>query len=331
MATWRDGPRYAPTTRPRGFAAPSQAIGLEPAKACDKPAEVLPAAAPSDFQAAAAAVPLANVTAVRRETRDPHQPFTTLSSAMTAPTWTSDPANPATNPTTPVSVTVNRAVQRTPYQPFTVASTGTAFADAGFAAPTAEPPVRLRPAPLGACWTAGYPPLLICLIVCGFIALSEYWLPAIYLIAAPWLMVPQVHRRVRQVKTVAWFIVGVLVALWITSLILDASFYNVDLGLGWWTAFGCWGLAVADLLLQRAAIRRGEPRHNAQSVARPKININQASAATLETLPAVGPVIARAIVDWRQQHGPFTSVTQLQYVRGIGPNNYAQIEAHVTI
>ena len=54
------------------------------------------------------------------------------------------------------------------------------------------------------------------------------------------------------------------------------------------------------------------------------ININSATAAELETLPRVGPVLAQRIVDFRTEHGPFTAVEQLDDVSGIGP---AMLEA----
>lgn len=48
------------------------------------------------------------------------------------------------------------------------------------------------------------------------------------------------------------------------------------------------------------------------------ININQADLATLLRLKGVGKVKAQAILDYRQQHGNFTSLEQLLQVKGIG-------------
>lgn len=61
------------------------------------------------------------------------------------------------------------------------------------------------------------------------------------------------------------------------------------------------------------------------------INLNQASAAQLEELPGVGPVTARAIVQWREQHGRFTAVEELQEVSGIGPKSFAELAPLVTV
>ena len=49
------------------------------------------------------------------------------------------------------------------------------------------------------------------------------------------------------------------------------------------------------------------------------LNINTASAAEMENLPGVGPVLAQRIVEDRQANGPFQSVEQLARVRGVGP------------
>lgn len=61
------------------------------------------------------------------------------------------------------------------------------------------------------------------------------------------------------------------------------------------------------------------------------IDLNTADATALDALPGVGPVTAAAIVAYREQHGPFTSVDQLQAIAGIGPARFAQIEPHVTV
>jgi competence protein ComEA len=49
------------------------------------------------------------------------------------------------------------------------------------------------------------------------------------------------------------------------------------------------------------------------------IDLNTADEAALDALPGVGPATAKAIVSYRESHGPFTSVDQLLEVRGIGP------------
>ncbi|MTD58864.1 ComEA family DNA-binding protein [Amycolatopsis pithecellobii] len=62
-----------------------------------------------------------------------------------------------------------------------------------------------------------------------------------------------------------------------------------------------------------------------------KLNLNTASVEQLDALPGVGAVTAQRILDWRTQHGTFTSVDQLQEVDGIGPAKFARLRDLVTV
>ena len=61
------------------------------------------------------------------------------------------------------------------------------------------------------------------------------------------------------------------------------------------------------------------------------LDLNRANQAQLEELPGIGPVIAQAILTWRQQHGRFSRIEELQEVDGIGPKTYAQIAPRVRV
>ncbi len=50
-----------------------------------------------------------------------------------------------------------------------------------------------------------------------------------------------------------------------------------------------------------------------------KLNLNTATLDQLDGLPGVGPVTAKAILDWRTKNGSFTTVDDLLDVKGIGP------------
>src|SRR6266571_1804411 len=61
------------------------------------------------------------------------------------------------------------------------------------------------------------------------------------------------------------------------------------------------------------------------------ININTASESDLEGLSGIGPVLAQRIVDYRTQHGPFSSVDGLLDVSGIGPATLDEFRDQVTV
>ncbi|MFR0352543.1 helix-hairpin-helix domain-containing protein [Streptomyces sediminimaris] len=55
------------------------------------------------------------------------------------------------------------------------------------------------------------------------------------------------------------------------------------------------------------------------------IALSTATVDQLDTLPGVGPVLARHIVDYRAQHGGFRSVDELREVNGIGARRFADL------
>ena len=55
------------------------------------------------------------------------------------------------------------------------------------------------------------------------------------------------------------------------------------------------------------------------------ININQASASELSTLPGIGQTKANQIVTYRESNGNFSSIEEIKNVSGIGDGIYNQI------
>jgi competence protein ComEA len=62
-----------------------------------------------------------------------------------------------------------------------------------------------------------------------------------------------------------------------------------------------------------------------------KVNINTAEAWLLAALPGIGEVRAQAIIDYRQQHGPFRDVNELLQVDGFGDITYERIRHLITV
>jgi len=59
------------------------------------------------------------------------------------------------------------------------------------------------------------------------------------------------------------------------------------------------------------------------------LDLNTATAEQLDSLPGIGPVTAQKIIDFRQEHGAFHSVAELEGVPGIGEGRLAQLKGLV--
>jgi competence protein ComEA len=64
----------------------------------------------------------------------------------------------------------------------------------------------------------------------------------------------------------------------------------------------------------------GPAAAGAAAPGRPPLDLNRATAADLDALPGIGPVLAARIVEHRRAAGPFRSPDELLSVRGIGPH-----------
>ncbi|MBP2653885.1 MAG: competence protein ComEA [Firmicutes bacterium] len=62
-----------------------------------------------------------------------------------------------------------------------------------------------------------------------------------------------------------------------------------------------------------------------------KVSINVAGQAEFESLPGIGPVLAKRIVDFRNAHGPFQRTSDLARVPGIGVAKFKKVEALITL
>ncbi len=61
------------------------------------------------------------------------------------------------------------------------------------------------------------------------------------------------------------------------------------------------------------------------------VNINNADAARIEILPGIGPNLAKEIVAYRNNHGPFLSKEDLKKVKGIGPKKFDELKEYISL
>ena len=61
------------------------------------------------------------------------------------------------------------------------------------------------------------------------------------------------------------------------------------------------------------------------------VNINTADEATLTSLKGIGSAKAKAITQYRQEHGPFKTVDDLKKVSGIGDKTLAALKPFITV
>ena len=61
------------------------------------------------------------------------------------------------------------------------------------------------------------------------------------------------------------------------------------------------------------------------------IDINTATLEELDSLPGIGPSLAQAIIDYRDNFGPFFAIEDIMFVDGIGPETFERIKDLITV
>ncbi len=88
-----------------------------------------------------------------------------------------------------------------------------------------------------------------------------------------------------------------------------------------------WVLALClGLVLSPAALAQ-----KGKAASTDKVNINTATVEQLQTLPGIGPAMAKSIVDYRTKVGKFTKIEELINVKGIGEKKYQKMKDRLVL
>ena len=61
------------------------------------------------------------------------------------------------------------------------------------------------------------------------------------------------------------------------------------------------------------------------------VNLNTATKEELDAVKGIGPAKAQAIIDYRNEHGPFHSVDDLKNVKGFGDKTVAKMRSELSV
>jgi hypothetical protein len=261
MATWEDGPEYAPLERPADFAQAAVAP-LSVAPPVQQMAALAPKDRPAFDQPPVPLTPLATLVPIAEETRDPQVPFAVVSSTMTSDSawgavhWGAPTAPPAGYP---VAASVLG-----PSQPLPSPRTQPVPPDNRF--PTPGTPGWFGPGPYGeqppapplvgpkAVWDAAMPGMCICLAVGGLVYIVAPILFAIAFGLSRSVKVARDHvRRAFAAGAALLGMVGVVAAL--TN---DEGFPQWWTLVGGWSVAVCWGVLLTTLVLVYRGLRSGQ-------------------------------------------------------------------------
>jgi hypothetical protein len=249
MATWEDGPEYAPIERPSDFQNPD-APPLDVASPYAQVAAWAPKSRPVFDSPGGPVAPLSTLTPAREEPRDPQEPFAVVSSTMTSDSawgavhW----AAPAGQPTAAGWTPPPGAYHLQPEQPLAVRSaaspTPSNFPTPGTPewfgpGPYGQQPQPTTPVSARAVLDAATPGLCICLIIGGLVsALSPITLCISVGLAG------RVKVAKAEVRRTYLFGIGLLAVIGVLGLLV------VDTGFAeWWGFLSSWGLLMCWALL----------------------------------------------------------------------------------
>lgn len=249
MATWEDGPEYAPLQRPQYY-ADAPLPPLEQAPTVARPIDIPPTARPGFDEPAQPVAPLATLVPEPPDERDPRHPFDIVTTTLTSQSsWGSSPAPaPADGP--PATTTPLGMLVPTP-DPYAYPAPGT---PGWFAPPPAPYGEQQQPGRVDVKQVveAATPGLCICLALGGLVQVLAPILLVVAVFLSTRVLVAQRAVRIAfrsAAGAVAFFAVVGLVR----SVFVGAPWWSF---VGLWSLLSCWVMLGVLLLLVRQALTR---------------------------------------------------------------------------
>ncbi|MCL2306459.1 MAG: helix-hairpin-helix domain-containing protein [Planctomycetaceae bacterium] len=84
-------------------------------------------------------------------------------------------------------------------------------------------------------------------------------------------------------------------------------------------------LSLALVYFYFLALSTGNPQPGSPPPPKLQVNLNTADEAELLLLPGVGAILAKRILEYRTQHGPFQRNEDILLIQGIGPKKAEKI------
>jgi competence protein ComEA len=90
-------------------------------------------------------------------------------------------------------------------------------------------------------------------------------------------------------------------------------------------------VAQPGALTSQGSGRATKPPVTATVVSTEVVNLNNATAAQIASLPGIGPKTADLVVQYRTKNGPFKKIEEIMNVRGIGEKSFLKIKDRLTV